>query len=289
MNKQLGDIPDVTWLGVWSLTLRIKTALSFRGWKQMHVAISWLNQENACWPTLAALTALTFSSMSTKATLTFSELSWRQYFKAGRSCSNNGWLSLLSKIIGRHCKKGERATVQTQNVNNEKFRPVFSKNTRKINRPTDSGTSLKLSRKKHTCNELTRFPCLIISSFTASFKQNRSHHEIIFRRFLWAKLWKVSEFKDRRILVGGLQGWSPRVFLPEQPTDLLNFLTRGCREMREAEPPGPVGLALLHGYACAAEGRLKARPRRRPDAHLWRAGMLHHILFPVIRKRDIYF
>lgn len=58
--------------------------------------------------TLAALTALTFSSISTKATLTFSELSWRQYFNVGRSCSNNGWLNLLSKIIGRHYKKGER-------------------------------------------------------------------------------------------------------------------------------------------------------------------------------------
>lgn len=55
--------------------------------------------------TLAALTALTFSSISTKATLTFSELSWRLYFTAGKSCSSNGWLNLLSKSIGRHYKE----------------------------------------------------------------------------------------------------------------------------------------------------------------------------------------
>lgn len=65
-------------------------------------------KKNPIYPTLAALTALTFKSISTKATLTFSELSWRLYFRAGKSCSNNGWLNLLSKIIGRHCKKGER-------------------------------------------------------------------------------------------------------------------------------------------------------------------------------------
>lgn len=58
--------------------------------------------------TFAALTALIFSNKSTKATLTFSELSWRLYLSGGKSCSNNGWLSLLSKIIGKHYREREK-------------------------------------------------------------------------------------------------------------------------------------------------------------------------------------
>lgn len=84
-----------------------------------------LKNKNLFYPTLAALTALIFRSISTKATLTFSELSWRQYLSGGKSCSSNGWLSLLSKIIGRHYNK--RETVQNQSLPTKRSGKKFKK------------------------------------------------------------------------------------------------------------------------------------------------------------------
>lgn len=73
------------------------------------------NSSSFTYTTLAALVALIFSSISTKATRTFSELSWRLYLTAGRSCSSKGWLNLLSKIIGKHCKK-KRIMIKKKNI-----------------------------------------------------------------------------------------------------------------------------------------------------------------------------
>jgi hypothetical protein len=111
----------------WKAQKKYSATIGSKGWMKMghqgsfcgtkgdapiHPMSVW---EQSSAPTFAALTALTFSSRSTNATLTFSELSWRLYLSASKSCSNNGWLNLLSKIIGRHYNKGER-TVQNRNV-----------------------------------------------------------------------------------------------------------------------------------------------------------------------------
>lgn len=55
--------------------------------------------------TLAARTALTLISISRKAVRTFSEVSWRLFFRVGRSFSIRGWLSALSRTMLRHLGK----------------------------------------------------------------------------------------------------------------------------------------------------------------------------------------